>query len=248
MKVLLINGSPNEKGCTYTALLAVGKALKKHGIDTEILYLGKKPIAGCIACGKCYQTGKCVFNDAVNVLSAKIDEYDGIIVGSPVYYAGPSGQLTAFLDRLFYPNESRLAGKLAAAVVSCRRGGASAAFDRLNKYFLISNMHVVGSQYWNQVHGFTPDDVRKDKEGLQTMRTLGENMAWLLKCIDAGKKCGVLATAASMDGFTSGVTKNKKKAPPSFSRLMRLWAAMASAKRSTTYTNRPHRAGRLSPS
>ena len=112
-------------------------------------------------------------------------------MGSPVYYAGPTGQLTAFLDRLFYPNEARMAGKLAASVVSCRRGGASAAFDRLNKYFLISNMHVVGSQYWNQVHGFTPDDVRKDKEGLQTMRTLGENMAWLLKCIEAGKKAGV---------------------------------------------------------
>lgn len=191
MKVLLINGSPNEKGCTYTALTEVGKTLQKHGIDTEILYLGKKPVAGCIACGKCHETGKCVFQDAVNEVAAKLDEYDGIIVGSPVYYAGPSGQLTAFLDRLFYPNEAKMAGKLAAAVVSCRRGGASAAFDRLNKYFLISNMHVVGSQYWNQVHGFTPEDVRKDKEGLQTMRTLGENMAWLLKCIEAGRKAGV---------------------------------------------------------
>lgn len=191
MKVLLINGSPNEKGCTYTALTEVGKTLQKHGIDTEILYLGKKPIAGCIACGKCHETGKCVFDDAVNEVAAKLDEYDGIIVGSPVYYAGPSGQLTAFLDRLFYPNEAKMAGKLAAAVVSCRRGGASAAFDRLNKYFLISNMHVVGSQYWNQVHGFTPEDVRKDKEGLQTMRTLDENMAWLLKCIEAGRKAGV---------------------------------------------------------
>ena len=191
MKVLLINGSPNEKGCTYTALTEVGKTLQKHGIDTEILYLGKKPVAGCIACGKCHETGKCVFQDAVNEVAAKLDEYDGIIVGSPVYYAGPSGQLTAFLDRLFYPNEAKMAGKLAAAVVSCRRGGASAAFDRLNKYFLISNMHVVGSQYWNQVHGFTPGDVRKDKEGLQTMRTLGENMAWLLKCIEAGRKAGV---------------------------------------------------------
>ena len=191
MKVLLINGSPNEKGCTYTALTEVGKTLQKHGIDTEILYLGKKPIAGCIACGKCHETGKCVFDDAVNEVAAKLDEYDGIIVGSPVYYAGPSGQLTAFLDRLFYPNEAKMAGKLAAAVISCRRGGASAAFDRLNKYFLISNMHVVGSQYWNQVHGFTPEDVRKDKEGLQTMRTLGENMAWLLKCIEAGRKAGV---------------------------------------------------------
>ena len=191
MKVLLINGSSNEKGCTYTALTEVGKTLQKHGIDTEILYLGKKPIAGCIACGKCHETGKCVFDDAVNEVAAKLDEYDGIIVGSPVYYAGPSGQLTAFLDRLFYPNEAKMAGKLAAAVVSCRRGGASAAFDRLNKYFLISNMHVVGSRYWNQVHGFTPEDVRKDKEGLQTMRTLGENMAWLLKCIEAGRKAGV---------------------------------------------------------
>ncbi len=191
MKVLLINGSPNEHGCTYTALSEVAATLNKHGIETEILYLGKKPIAGCIACGKCFETGKCVFNDAVNAVSEKLDEYDGIVVGSPVYYAGPSGQLTAFLDRLFYPNESRMAGKLAAAVVSCRRGGASAAFERLNKYFLISNMNVVGSQYWNQVHGFTPDDVRKDKEGLQTMRTLGENMAWLLGCINAGRKAGV---------------------------------------------------------
>ncbi len=191
MKVLLINGSPNERGCTYTALAEVAATLQKHGIETEILYLGKKPIAGCIACGKCQLTGRCVFNDLVNEVSAKLDGYDGIVVGSPVYYAGPTGQLTAFLDRLFYPNEARMAGKLAASVVSCRRGGASAAFDRLNKYFLISNMHVVGSQYWNQVHGFTPDDVRKDKEGLQTMRTLGENMAWLLKCIEAGKKAGV---------------------------------------------------------
>ena len=190
MKVLLINGSPNERGCTYTALAEVSATLNKRGIGTEILYLGKKPIAGCIACGNCFKTHKCVFNDQVNEVSEKLDEYGGIIVGSPVYYAGPTGQLTAFLDRLFYWNEARMAGKL-AAVVSCRRGGASAAFDRLNKYFLISNMHVVGSQYWNQVHGFTPDDVRKDKEGLQTMRTLGENMAWLLKCIEAGKKEGI---------------------------------------------------------
>lgn len=192
MKVLLINGSPNEKGCTYTALSEVAQTLNRHGVDAEILYLGKKNIAGCIACGRCFQTGRCVFDDAVNKVSARLDDFDGIIVGSPVYYAGPSGQLTAFLDRLFYLNEGRMAGKLGAAVVSCRRGGASAAFDRLNKYFLISNMHVVGSQYWNQVHGFTPQDVQKDKEGLQTMRTLGENIAWLLKCIDAGKKAGVV--------------------------------------------------------
>lgn len=191
MKVLLINGSPNEKGCTFTALTEVATTLQSNGIETEILYLGKKPIAGCIDCGHCFQTGKCVFNDKVNEVVARLDEYDGIIVGSPVYYAGPSGQLTAFLDRLFFLSEAKLAGKLGAAVVSCRRGGASAAFDRLNKYFTISNMHIVGSQYWNQVHGFTPDDVRKDKEGLQTMRTLGQNMAWLLKCIEAGKKSGI---------------------------------------------------------
>ncbi len=191
MKVLLINGSPNENGCTYTALSEVATTLNSNGIETEILYLGKKPIAGCIACGKCYKTGKCVFDDLVNKVSERLSEYDGIIVGSPVYYAGPSGQLTAFLDRLFYTCGSRMAGKLGASVVSCRRGGASAAFDRLNKYFSISNMHIVGSQYWNQVHGFTPDDVKKDKEGLQTMRTLGKNMAWLLKCIEAGNNAGV---------------------------------------------------------
>lgn len=191
MKVLLINGSPHKNGCTYTALSEVAMTLNQNGVETEILYLGKKPMAGCIACGNCFETGKCVFEDAVNKVSARLDEFDGIVVGSPVYYGGPSGQLTAFLDRLFYPNEGRMAGKLGAAVVSCRRGGVSAAFDRLNKYFLISNMHVVGSQYWNQVHGFTPDDVRKDKEGLQTMRTLGQNMAWLLQCIEVGKKTGV---------------------------------------------------------
>ncbi|MDU4960387.1 MAG: flavodoxin family protein [Sporomusaceae bacterium] len=191
MKVLLINGSPNELGCTYTALSEVEQTLHKHGIETEILYLGKKPIPGCIACMHCEKTGKCVWNDKVNALTAVLDSIDAIIAGSPVYYASASGQLTAFLDRLFFVNGSRMAGKLGAAVVSCRRGGASAAFDRLNKYFTISNMPVVSSQYWNQVHGFTPDDVRKDKEGLQTMRTLGENMAWLLKSIEAGKAAGI---------------------------------------------------------
>ena len=191
MKVLLINGSPNEHGCTYTALSETAETLQKHGIDTEILYLGKKPVAGCIACGKCRETGKCVFDDKVNEVIDKLDSIDAIVVGSPVYYAGPSGQLTAFLDRLFYSGGGRMAGKLGASVVSCRRGGASAAFDRLNKYFTISSMPVVSSQYWNQVHGFTPDDVRQDLEGMQTMRTLANNMAWLLKCIALGKKQGI---------------------------------------------------------
>lgn len=190
-KVLLINGSPHEFGCTYTALKEIGDTLGKNGVESQLLYLGKAPVAGCIACGKCSETGRCVFDDKVNEVLEKLDEYGGIVVGSPVYYAGPTGQLCAFLDRLFYCSEDRMAGKLAASVVSCRRGGASAAFDRLNKYFGISNMHIVGSQYWNQVHGFTPDDVRRDREGLQTMRTLAQNMAWLLKSIEAGREKGV---------------------------------------------------------
>lgn len=193
MKVLMINGSPNEHGCTYTALSEVQTTLHKHSIETELLYLGKKPVAGCIDCGHCREVkkGVCVFDDKVNEISARLDEFDAIVVGSPVYYSGPSGQVCAFLDRLFLCNQRRMAGKLGAAVVSCRRGGATASFDRLNKYFTIANMMVVGSQYWNQVHGYTPDDVRKDEEGLQTMRTLGENMAWLLKCIEAGRAAGV---------------------------------------------------------
>lgn len=191
MKVLLINGSPHQFGCTYTALKEVADTLEKNGVETEIMYLGVKPIAGCIACGRCAKDGKCFVNDQVNEVIDKLPEIGGIVIGSPVYYAGPAGQLTAFLDRLFYAGSGKYDGKLGAAVVSCRRGGASAAFDRLNKYFTICNMPIVSSQYWNQVHGFTPDDVRKDLEGLQTMRTLGNNMAWLLKCIDAGKQQGV---------------------------------------------------------
>jgi len=191
MKALLINGSPNEHGCTYTALNEVEKTLNKHNVETEILYLGKKMIAGCTACMACLKTGRCVKNDLATEIQDKLDTFDAIIVGSPVYYGGAAGQLIAFLDRLFFPTESRMAGKLGASVVSCRRGGASAAFDQLNKYFTISNMPVVSSQYWNQVHGFTPEDVMKDEEGLQTMRTLGENMAWLLSSIEAGRKNGV---------------------------------------------------------
>lgn len=192
MHVLLINGSPHKEGCTYTALREVADTLEQNGVTTEMLHIGVKPIAGCIACGKCREMGKCVFNDDdVNDVIARVSEFDGVVVGSPVYYAGPSGQLTAFLDRMFYASSGKWAGKLGAAVVSCRRGGASAAFDRLNKYFTIGCMHVVSSQYWNQVHGFTPDDVRQDLEGLQTMRTLGSQMAWLLQCIEAGREKGI---------------------------------------------------------
>lgn len=191
MKVLLINGSPHKEGCTFTALNEVAKTLEKNGIETEILYLGVKPIAGCIACGKCSQLGKCFIDDKVNELLARCDEFDGVVIGSPVYYAGPSGQIRAFLDRLFYAGGRRFAGKPGAAVVSCRRGGATAAFDQLNKYFTISSMPIVSSQYWNQVHGAYAEQVLQDEEGLQTMRTLGNNMAWLLKCIQLGKENGI---------------------------------------------------------
>ena len=192
MKVLLINGSPNEHGCTFTALSEVAASLNKNGVGTEIFHIGKKAIHGCVACMGCAKLGRCVFSDdGVNDLNARAGEFDGLVIGSPVYYAGPAGSLCAFLDRMFFSSGGKWQGKLAACVVSCRRGGASAAFDRLNKYFTIGNMPVVSSQYWNQVHGFTPDDVRKDLEGLQTMRTLGVNMAYLLKCIEAGKKAGV---------------------------------------------------------
>jgi len=191
MKVLLINGSPHKDGCTFTALNEVAKTLEKNGIETEILYLGVKPIAGCIACGKCSQLGKCFIDDKVNEILARCDEFDGVVIGSPVYYAGPSGQIRAFLDRLFYAGGRRFAGKPGAAVVSCRRGGATAAFDQLNKYFTISSMPIVSSQYWNQVHGAYAEQVLQDEEGMQTMRTLGNNMAWLLKCIQLGKENGI---------------------------------------------------------
>ena len=195
MKALLVNGSPNEQGCVYTALHEVEKTLSKHNIETEILYLGRKPISGCIDCKSCRSTGKCIIKDLVTDVQERIDTIDAIVVGSPVYFGNATSQILAFMDRLFYPIRPKnvMAGKLGAAVVSCRRGGASSTFDQLNKYFTISNMPVVTSQYWNQVHGFTPEDVMKDEEGLQTMRTLGENMAWLLFSIEAGRKNGVKA-------------------------------------------------------
>ncbi len=191
MKVILVNGSPHKEGCTYTALSEVAKALNSNGIETEIFHLGTEPVAGCIACGACSKTGKCIYNDPVNEFVEKAKDADGFIFGSPVYYSGMSGQLCSFMDRAFYSGGKYMAGKPAAAVVSCRRGGATATFEQINKYFMITNMPVVSSQYWNQVHGNTPDEVKQDLEGLQTMRTLGANMAWLLKCIEAGKKAGI---------------------------------------------------------
>jgi multimeric flavodoxin WrbA len=188
MRVLMINGSPHAKGCTYTALSEVAGQLESEGIETSIFHIGAKAIRGCIACGVCFETGYCVVkDDGVNECVDLAAEADGLVVGSPVYFAAANGSLCAFLDRMFFAKGPRYAHKPAAAVVSCRRGGASAAFDRINKYFTISSMPVVSSQYWNSVHGNTPEEVTQDLEGMQVMRALGRNMAWLLKCIEAAK-------------------------------------------------------------
>lgn len=191
MKVILVNGSPKEKGCTYTALCEAAKTLNECGIDAEIFWVGSKPISGCRGCGACAKLGRCVVDDTVNSFVEMAKEADGFIFGSPVHYAAASGAITSFMDRAFYSGGKYMAGKPAASVVSCRRGGASAAFDQLNKYYTINCMPVVSSQYWNQVHGSTPEDVLQDLEGMQTMRTLARNMAWLLKCIEAGKQAGI---------------------------------------------------------
>ena len=182
MKVDLINGSPHRKGNTFIALSEVAGALEKEGVQTEIIQLGIKAVQGCIACNKCAELGHCVFQDTLyNQVREALQEADGIVVGSPVYYAGPNGALCALLDRVFYSCSELLAYKAGASVAVCRRGGASATFDRLNKYFTILNMPVVSSQYWNSVHGMRPGEATEDAEGLQTMRMLGRNMAWLLK-------------------------------------------------------------------
>lgn len=192
MKALLINGSPHEKGCTYTALNEVAETLQAEGIETEIFHVGTQPIGGCIGCGGCAKNGnnRCVFDDVVNRALEKAEEADAYVFGSPVHYAAASGAITSLLDRFFY------AGKIhkfkpGAIVVSARRAGTTATIDQLSKYFTISNMLTVGSQYWNMVHGSCPDDVKKDVEGMQTMRVLGKNMAWVLKCIEAGKDAGI---------------------------------------------------------
>lgn len=188
MKVLLINGSPNARGCTYTALHEVSETLNKEGVETEIIHVGHKDMRGCIGCRKCKTLGKCVFNDIVNEVAPKFQECDGLVIGSPVYYASANGTLISFMDRLFYSMNADKTMKVGAAVVSCRRAGNTATFDELNKYFTISGMPIVSSQYWNMVHGHCAEDVKKDLEGLQTMRTLGKNMAFLMKCIQMGKE------------------------------------------------------------
>ena len=188
MKALLINGSPHAAGCTHTALSEVQKTLEQEGIEVELIQIGNKDVRGCIGCGKCGELGKCVFDDVVNEIAPKFAECDALVVGSPVYYASPNGTLVSFLDRLFYSSSANKTMKVGAAVVSCRRGGNTATFDMLNKYFSISGMAIATSQYWNMVHGNTAEEVLQDLEGMQTMRTLGRNMAFLMKSIALGKE------------------------------------------------------------
>ena len=187
MKVLIINGSPREGGCTKRALLEVEKTLNNEGIETEIIDIGKNVIRGCIACNGCRMHKKCVFDDLVNEIAPKFEESDGILIGTPVYYAGANGSILSLLDRLFYSTHFDKTMKVGAAVISSRRAGSTSALDEIYKYFGISGMPIVTSSYWNEVHGFTVSDVEKDKEGLQTMRNLGRNMAFMVKSINLGK-------------------------------------------------------------
>lgn len=195
MKVLLVNGSPHKEGCTYTALGAVSDALNQNGIDTELFWIGVKPLAGCIACKKCVAANKCVFRDAVNDFLDIAGDYDGFVFGSPVHFAAASGAMTSFMDRAFYADLNgggdRFRLKPAAAVISARRAGTTATWDQMNKYFGLMQMPIVTSRYWNMVHGTTPEEVKKDLEGMQTMRILGNNMAYILKCIAAGNVGGI---------------------------------------------------------
>lgn len=210
MKVLLVNGSPHKSGCTNRALEEVAATLQKERIETEMFWIGNKPIGGCIACKRCVQTGKCVFDDVVNTCREKAYEADGFVFGTPVHYGAASGNMTAFMDRLFY---SELGGnqnkafylKPAAAVISARRAGTTATFDQMNKYFTIQEMPIVSSRYWNMVHGAVPEQVEEDLEGLYTMRVLGRNMAYLLKCQEAAKKAGVALPEREPAIFTNFV-------------------------------------------
>lgn len=190
-KVILLNGSPKSSGCTATALQEMVKVFNEEGIETEIIHVGNKDIRGCVACGRCGECGKCVFDDLVNEVAPKFEAADGLVVGSPVYYGSPNGTILSFMDRLFYSTSFSKHMKVGAAVVSARRGGNTASFDVLNKYFSISGMPIATSTYWNQVHGFNAEDVKKDLEGLQTMRNLARNMSFMIKAFaDAKEKYG----------------------------------------------------------
>jgi multimeric flavodoxin WrbA len=191
MKVLLVNGSSRSNGCTGAALGEIVRSLNEEKIETETVFIGNQPLPDCIACGKCRETGRCVFDDIVNVITKKAEECDGFVFGSPVYYAHPSARLLTVMDRIFYSGGSYFAFKPAAAVLSARRAGTTASFDVINKYFTITSMPVVSSTYWNHVYGSEAEDVLEDKEGLMTMYNIGKNMAWILKCIALGKEKGI---------------------------------------------------------
>lgn len=204
MKVLLMNGSSHTKGCTYTALSEVATVLVQEGIETEILQIGGLPIRDCIGCGQCAGKDACIFgDDVVNEWIEKAKAADGFVFGTPVYYAHPSGQLLSVLNRIFYAGGSAFTHKPGAAVASARRAGTTASIDVLNKYFTINQMPIVSSTYWNMVHGNSPEDVKQDLEGLQTMRNLGRNMAWMLKCIEAGKAAGIEIPVAERENRTN---------------------------------------------
>ena len=205
MKVLLLNGSPHQTGCTYTALTEIAKELEANGVQTELLQIGSKQYMGCMACRACKKTGVCAFGEAdgLNAIAAKCAEADGFIFGSPVYYAGANGNFISFLNRLFFSCGKNLAHKPAAAIASARRAGTTATLDELNKFFSINQMPIVSSTYWNMVHGSCAQDVQQDLEGLQTMRNLGKNMAWLLKCIEAGRAAGIQVPAADSGAGTN---------------------------------------------
>jgi multimeric flavodoxin WrbA len=203
MKVLMINGSPNRNGCTATALGEVARALDEDGIATQLIHVGTT-LRGCVACGHCFETGQCAFgddgvNEAIDLLKAS----DGLVVGAAVHYASANAAVCGFLDRMFFAKSGDFAFKPAAAVVACRRGGASASFDRLNKYFTISAMPIVSSLYWNEVHGMTPEEVRQDLEGMHTMRTLGKAMAWMVKSLATAKAHGVPLPKLESKVFTN---------------------------------------------
>lgn len=207
MKVILVNGSPHKEGCTFTALSEVAETLNKEGIETDIFWTGKTPLAGCIACKNCVKNKKCIFDDKVNEFLDIATEYDGYVFGTPVHFAAGSGAITSFLDRVFYTdlNSGRQSFYLkpAAAVISARRAGTTATYDQINKYFGLMQMPIVSSQYWNMVHGTTPEEVKQDLEGLQTMRTLGRNMAFFLKCKEIALKNGVELPAKEQGIFTN---------------------------------------------
>lgn len=208
MKVLMINGSPNKEGCTYTALNEIAQTLKEEGIESTIYYIGTEPVAPCRACRACNKLQKCVINDKVNELLETIQDYDGFVIGSPVHYASASGVISPFLDRLFFagsriPGDNPFRLKPGTAVVSCRRAGSTATLDQLNKYFLINQMPIISGRYWNMVHGSNPQEVRQDLEGMQNMRIVGKNMAWHLKCKEVAKLAGIIQPEAEETIYTN---------------------------------------------